>query len=99
VPVVSANAVQIANGKRYVFVLAGDKAVRREIETGVDEGSWLEVNGGLKPGDEVVTAGADGLADGSTVRVARDVDPYTGSKVGAPTATPSASEAHRPGTR
>jgi hypothetical protein len=29
-------------------------------------------------GEEVVTAGADGLSDGTTVRVVRDVNPYTG---------------------
>jgi hypothetical protein len=39
----------------------------------------VEVRSGLVPGEEVVTAGADGLADGTTVRVTRDLDPYTGA--------------------
>ncbi|GAC1346014.1 MAG: efflux RND transporter periplasmic adaptor subunit [Myxococcales bacterium] len=78
--VVSANAVQISNGKRSVFVLQGDRVQRRQIETGVDGGGWLEVLRGLNPGDEVVTAGGDGLDDGQQVRVARDVNPYSGEK-------------------
>jgi len=37
-----------------------------------------------------VTAGADGLSDGTTVRVVRDINPYTGQKdavAASPTAT------------
>jgi hypothetical protein len=46
----------------------------------VDEGTWVEVMTGLHEGEEVITAGIDGLGDGSKVRVARDVDPYTGAR-------------------
>jgi RND family efflux transporter MFP subunit len=85
VPVVPASAVQISEGKHYVFVLQGDKVDRREIQVGDDvfvdgpgtAASALEVVSGLKEGDEVVTAGADGLSSGSSVRATRNVDPYT----------------------
>ncbi len=77
-PTIPATALSITNGKRYVFVLSGDKVQRREIETGVDEGNWLEVRRGVGAGDEVVTVGIDAISDGSTVRVSRDVDPYKG---------------------
>jgi membrane fusion protein (multidrug efflux system) len=86
-PVVSVNAVQISSNQKYVFVLHDTKVERRVITTGaeVDDGGALEVRSGLVPGDEVVIAGADGLADGTTVRVARDVNPYSGaSTVGSP---------------
>jgi membrane fusion protein (multidrug efflux system)/multidrug efflux system membrane fusion protein len=76
---VPALAVQVTDGKRFVFVLDGDKARRRQVTTGVDEGTWLEVLSGVKEGEEIVTAGIDGLGDGSPVRVVRDVDPYTGA--------------------
>ena len=78
--VVSINAVQISSGKQYVFVLRDAHVERRSITTGVevDGGSAIEVRAGLAPGEEVVIAGADGLADGTVVRVARDVNPYTG---------------------
>jgi RND family efflux transporter MFP subunit len=77
--VVSADAVQLSNGKRYVFVVSGDRVQRRQIETGVDGGNWLEVLRGLNSGDEVVTAGGDGLDDGQQVRVAHNVNPYSGN--------------------
>ncbi|MDF2695994.1 MAG: macA 5, partial [Labilithrix sp.] len=76
--VIPATALSITNGKRYVFVLAGEKVQRREIETGVDEGTWLEVKKGLSAGEEVVTIGMDAISDGATVRVSRDVDPFKG---------------------
>jgi RND family efflux transporter MFP subunit len=88
--VVPAAAVQISSGNKYVFVLNKEKVLRRPITTGVDGGNWLEVTSGLAPGDEVITAGADGLSDGSTVRVVKDVDPYSAAKVVSP---PSASSA------
>jgi len=88
-PVVSVNAVQISSDQKYVFVLHGTTVERRLIKTGteVDKGALLEVRSGLAPGEEVVIAGADGLADGTTVRVTRNVNPYTGAPtVAGPTA-------------
>lgn len=67
-PVIPAVAMQVNETQRYVFVVKGDKVERRIIETGVDEGDWLEVLKGLSAGEEVVIAGADGLSDGSTIR-------------------------------
>jgi RND family efflux transporter MFP subunit len=71
-PVIPAVALQISDRRRYVFVIEGDKAHRRPIETGVDGGDWLEVVKGLAAGERVVIAGADGLSEGTTVRVAAD---------------------------
>jgi hypothetical protein len=51
------------------------------VDTGVDGGTWLEITRGVGATDEVVTAGADGLADGAKVRIARDVDPFSGNKL------------------
>jgi RND family efflux transporter MFP subunit len=91
-PVVQVNAVQISSGKRYVFVLAGNKVERRQVATGaeVDDGTLLEIRSGLAPGEEVVIAGADGLSDRAEVRVARDVDPYTGAAAGGQPPQPKA---------
>jgi hypothetical protein len=88
--VVPAAAVQISSGQQYVFVLNKDKVARRAITTGVDGGNWLEAVSGLGPTDEVITAGADGLSDGSTVRVLKDVDPYSAQKLAAPSSASSA---------
>lgn len=82
-PIVPSSAVQITSGERFVFVVEGEpgaeKVARRRIETGVDEGTWLEVTGGLEAGQEIVIAGIDGLSNGAAVRVARGVDPYAGA--------------------
>jgi len=52
--------------------------VRRvEIQAGVDGGDWLEATAGLKPGDEIVTAGMDVLSDGAVVRAFRNIDAFT----------------------
>ncbi len=93
VPVVPAAAIQLSDNKAFVFVLLGDKVQRRAVQLGVDEGTWAEIVDGVREGEEVVTAGADGISDGTTVRVQRDVDPYTGGKL---TATPSASGSTAP---
>jgi hypothetical protein len=95
--------VQISNGQPFAFILRGEKVERRKVGLGYDGGSWLEILGGLASGDEVVVAGADGLADGTTVRVSRDVDPFTGAKPGASSSAsagpaPSGSAAAVPGT-
>jgi hypothetical protein len=50
----------------------------------------LEIRSGLKEGEEVVIAGADGLSDGTTVRVVRDTNPYTGEKTTMAPPSPSA---------
>jgi RND family efflux transporter MFP subunit len=85
VPVVSVNAVQISDNQRYAFVVQGDKVARRAVQIGADfaDGQLMEIKQGLSPGEEVVTAGADAIGDGATVRVARDIDPYSGAKAAA----------------
>lgn len=76
--VVPAGAVLLSGGRAWAFVVEGEKARRVEVKLGFDGGDWLEITSGLSPGAEVVTAGADALADGSPVRVQRGVDPFTG---------------------
>jgi RND family efflux transporter MFP subunit len=77
--ILPATAIQITNGKRYAFVLKGEKVERRELTTGVDEGTWLEILKGVTPGEEVVTTGIDAISDGATVRPTRGVDPFSGT--------------------
>ena len=57
----------------------GDKVQRREVRTGVDGEEWIEVLSGLQADDEVVTAGLEGLSDGSRVRASRGIDPFGGA--------------------
>ncbi|TMA28389.1 MAG: efflux RND transporter periplasmic adaptor subunit [Deltaproteobacteria bacterium] len=76
---VPVGAVQMSNGRNFVYALQGDKVQRREVKLGVDGEDWLEVLSGLQSEEEVVTAGLEGLADGSQIRAARNVDPYGGA--------------------
>jgi RND family efflux transporter MFP subunit len=92
-PVVPASAMQVTEGKSFVFVVQGDRVHRRAIQTGVDTGSWLEVKSGVGEGDEIVTAGIDGLSDGGQVRITRDIDPYSGAKLAAPATSGAANDA------
>ncbi|MGE5048743.1 MAG: efflux RND transporter periplasmic adaptor subunit [Deltaproteobacteria bacterium] len=76
---VPVGAVQISNGRSFVYALRGEKVERREVQTGVDGEEWLEILSGLHPDEEVVVAGLEGLSDGSQVRPTRGVDPFGGA--------------------
>ena len=52
-----------------VFVVNGEKAGRRAVQTGKAAGDAVEITGGLAAGETVVTAGAFNLQDGDRVRV------------------------------
>ncbi|MFN2547717.1 MAG: efflux RND transporter periplasmic adaptor subunit [Myxococcales bacterium] len=71
---VPVGAVQITNGRNFVYVLRGDRVQRREVQLGVDGEDWLEIRSGLSPDDEVVSAGLEGLSDQAQVRPARGVE-------------------------
>jgi RND family efflux transporter MFP subunit len=68
--VVPVTAVQINSQGQSVFVVVGDQAKLRRVKVGVevDGGSAFEITDGLKPGEQVIVAGADGLSDGAKVR-------------------------------
>jgi len=53
----------------YAFVVNGDTAQRRALKVGHQDGLTFEVLDGLKPGDKLVTEGAQSLNDGTKVRV------------------------------
>lgn len=76
--VVPVTAVVLSNRQAYAFAVeaGGDTVRRRALKLGVDGGDWFEVTAGLKPGDEVVVAGAEALSDGMKVRVTRGADPF-----------------------
>ncbi|WEL79338.1 hypothetical protein P0D92_15805 [Pseudomonas sp. CBSPAW29] len=53
-----------------MFVVNGDKASLRTIKTGPSMGDVSAVlENGVKPGEQVITEGADKLDDGSAVKV------------------------------
>ena len=47
------------NGRPVVFVLLdGETFQRRELETGIEDGGWVEVRSGVEAGERVATKGA-----------------------------------------
>jgi len=52
----------------WVFVAEGDRAKRRSVELGLQDGEWCEVGTGLRAGEEVIVAGQAGLKDDAVIR-------------------------------
>ncbi len=53
--------------RNEVFVAADGKIFRRQIQTGVDDGTFIEVVRGLHENELVVTGGTEDLEDGMKV--------------------------------
>ena len=68
---VKAEAVKETEGKKFVFVAGGDKAVEKEVTTGLDTGAYIEIKSGLSEGDKVIVKGQDYISDGSKIKVVR----------------------------
>ena len=73
VPVVPVSAVRHGAPGDFVFVLRPDKTVKLVVvKTGPSDGTNTAILSGLQKGQIVVSEGADGLDDGSTVRLPGD---------------------------
>lgn len=68
---VKTEAVKETEDKKFVFIAEGDKAVEKEITTGLDTGAYIEIKTGLSEGDKVIVKGQDYISDGSKIKVVR----------------------------
>lgn len=57
------------DGERVVFVLKGEHAEIREVETGIENKRSIEILKGLKIGEKVIILGNYGLQNGAKVRI------------------------------
>ena len=57
--------------KKHVFVVNGDLAVKKEVVTGLDTGTYIEIKEGLTAGDVVIVKGQDYINDGSKIKIVR----------------------------
>jgi membrane fusion protein (multidrug efflux system) len=55
---------------QVAFVLEDGKAVRRPVETGIEDGNRIQIITGIRPGEKVIVAGNEKLKDGTAVRLA-----------------------------
>jgi membrane fusion protein, multidrug efflux system len=68
VTIIPAAAVQRGPAGAYVYVVSSGNSVSvRSVKIGMLQGNFLSIEGGLQPGEEVVTDGLDKLADGSKI--------------------------------
>ena len=57
----------------YVYIVAGGKAVRKDVALGIQNTTMIEVLNGLAEGDPVVVEGNFGLEEGAAVQVLEEV--------------------------
>jgi len=67
VVLVPASAVVREGSETAVFVAAGNKASRRAVTLGLENGQHAEIASGLKAGEAVITTGQNGLPDGADI--------------------------------
>jgi membrane fusion protein (multidrug efflux system) len=67
--VIPRNALLDDEAQPAVYTVRDGKAARTPVTLGYVDGEWVEVRGGLKQGDPVVTAGKVALREGSPVQV------------------------------
>lgn len=68
-------AVQQGQNGQYVFVIVGDKAVKRDVTISRTEGGNAVITGGVKDNESVAIDGLAQLTDGATVKVATQKKP------------------------
>lgn len=67
-------ALVYEGGKIFVFVVDGkNNALKKEIQTGFEDGSKVEVTGGITEQDRVVTAGKSSLKSDTLVKVVEPI--------------------------
>ena len=80
-------AVQHGQNGDYVFVVVGDKAMKREVKVARLQGNVAVIASGLEAGTQVVIDGQLGVKDGTVVAIAKDPAPAPAAAM-APAAAP-----------
>lgn len=66
---IKSDNIIVKNNEVYTFVIKENKAVKKIVEIGLDNGSFVEIINGLDKNDLVVTSGQNYLDDNSKVEV------------------------------
>jgi len=66
---INSEAVILKNEKTIVYVVEGDKAVAKEVVTGLDTGVDIEIMKGLKLNDKVIIKGQTLVDEGQNVKI------------------------------
>jgi RND family efflux transporter MFP subunit len=66
---VNSESIVLRNGKNTVLVVDGDKAVAKEVVTGLDSGNYIEIIQGLEAGEKVISKGQTLVEPESKVKI------------------------------
>jgi len=69
--VVPPELVLTRNNNPVVFVVEEEKAVAREVHTGIETRDGVEITNGIEPDDTLIVEGFETLRDGTPVRVSK----------------------------
>ena len=69
--VIPKDVMQTAGSRKYVFIAQKETARRRYVTTGLENNGFVEVTGGLKPGERLIIKGYETLRDRSKIKVIR----------------------------
>lgn len=56
---------------KYVFIVQGNKARKKEVVLGLKNKDWIEIKEGLNAGEIIIIEGNYGLADGTEIEIKR----------------------------
>lgn len=65
-------ALHNSDNGRYAFVEESGIAKRRDVETGITQGNFVQITDGLSPGERVIVFGGANLNDGEKVAIQED---------------------------
>jgi RND family efflux transporter MFP subunit len=68
VTVPSQAVIVTPKGDRVAFVVQEGKALRRKVETGIEEGGRIQIVKGIQSGEPVIVAGNEKLKDGAEIQ-------------------------------
>lgn len=69
--IIKSNAVLDRDDKKIVYVVEDDKAIEREVTTGLDTGEYIEIKTGIAEGETVIVEGQHYVENGGKVKVVR----------------------------
>lgn len=69
--IVKSDAVLEDDGESYVFVVEGDRAIKKIVVVGLDTGDLVEIKSGLETGEKLIVQGQHYLSDGGEIKVVR----------------------------
>lgn len=72
---ISEEAIIPQGDEAFVFVVEGDRAIRRQVSLGQRQVGSVEIVSGLEPGERVVVRGIQRVRDGAMVRVVGEHSP------------------------